>query len=178
MTSIILVLNGFSWCYPKMQLLNPPLRQLPADSTDQLLDTFQNIANNVQIESEFCISHPDYKPLEFSRQVVERFKQMPLDIQDKYLSLQLRSFLYGIYYNGSLRAVLASGGTSPHQYVIQQRVERAKEMLLKTDLAITLRDSFAYRRDCLTSGLLQPQSLDATVQANYRNDSKADSLTE
>jgi AraC family transcriptional regulator len=27
-------------------------------------------------------------------------------------------------------------GTSPHQYVIQQRVERAKLMLLKTDLAI------------------------------------------
>ncbi|GAA6616095.1 helix-turn-helix domain-containing protein [Scytonema sp. NUACC26] len=27
-------------------------------------------------------------------------------------------------------------GTSPHQYVIQQRVERAKEMLLKTDLTI------------------------------------------
>jgi AraC family transcriptional regulator len=27
-------------------------------------------------------------------------------------------------------------GTSPHQYVIQQRVERAKEMLSKTDLAI------------------------------------------
>ena len=27
-------------------------------------------------------------------------------------------------------------GTSPHQYVIQQRVEQAKEMLLKTDLAI------------------------------------------
>jgi AraC family transcriptional regulator len=26
-------------------------------------------------------------------------------------------------------------GTSPHQYVIQQRVKRAKEMLLKTDLA-------------------------------------------
>lgn len=27
-------------------------------------------------------------------------------------------------------------GVSPHQYVIQQRVERAKMMLLKTDLAI------------------------------------------
>jgi transcriptional regulator GlxA family with amidase domain len=26
-------------------------------------------------------------------------------------------------------------GTSPHQYMIQQRVKRAKEMLLKTDLA-------------------------------------------
>ncbi len=28
-------------------------------------------------------------------------------------------------------------GISPHQYVIQQRVERAKVMLSKTDLAIT-----------------------------------------
>lgn len=91
-----------------MQLLNSPSNQLPVDSTKELLDTFQNIANNVQIESEFWISHPDYKPLKFSRQVVERFKQMPLDIQDKYLSLQLRSFLYGIYYNGSLQTVLAS----------------------------------------------------------------------
>jgi len=27
-------------------------------------------------------------------------------------------------------------GISPHQYVIQQRVERAKVMLMKTDLAI------------------------------------------
>jgi AraC family transcriptional regulator len=27
-------------------------------------------------------------------------------------------------------------GISPHQYVIQQRVERAKQMLAKTDLAI------------------------------------------
>jgi AraC family transcriptional regulator len=35
---------------------------------------------------------------------------------------------------------------SPHQYVIQQRVEQAKLMLSKTDLAITLRDSFSTRR--------------------------------
>ncbi|WGV28952.1 helix-turn-helix domain-containing protein [Halotia branconii] len=42
-------------------------------------------------------------------------------------------------------------GISPHQYVIQQRVEQAKLMLLKTDLAITLQDSFAYRGHCLTS---------------------------
>nr|WP_322711299.1 AraC family transcriptional regulator [Nostoc sp. ChiSLP03a]MDZ8212502.1 AraC family transcriptional regulator [Nostoc sp. ChiSLP03a] len=42
-------------------------------------------------------------------------------------------------------------GISPHQYVIQQRVEQAKLMLSKTDLAITLRDSFAYRGHCHTS---------------------------
>jgi hypothetical protein len=102
-----------------MQLLNPPLSQLPADSTEQLLDTFQDIANNLQIESEFCVSHPDYKPLEFSRQVVERFKQMPSDFQNRYLSLQLRSFLYGIYYNGSLRTVLASDDNSVDLAVYQ-----------------------------------------------------------
>jgi AraC family transcriptional regulator len=44
-------------------------------------------------------------------------------------------------------------GTSPHQYVIQQRVEKAKQMLLKTDLALAkpIGDN---RRHCLTSGLL------------------------
>jgi AraC family transcriptional regulator len=52
---------------------------------------------------------------------------------------------------------------SPHQYVIQQRVEQAKLMLSKTDFAITLRDSFAYRRYCLTSGFLQSKPFDATV---------------
>ncbi|HEY9614748.1 T3SS effector HopA1 family protein, partial [Allocoleopsis sp.] len=92
--------------------MNSPLSQRPADSTEQLLATFQDIANNVQIELEFCVSHPDYKALEFSRQVVERFKQMPSDVQDRYLSLQLLRFLYGIYYNGSLRTVLASNDSS------------------------------------------------------------------
>ncbi|MEG3858575.1 T3SS effector HopA1 family protein [Microcoleus sp. herbarium12] len=102
-----------------MQLLNPPLSQLPADSIEPLLDTFQDIANNVRIESEFCISHPDYKPLKFSRQVVERFKQMPSDVQNMYLNLQLRSFLYGIYYNASLRTVLASDDNSVDLAVYQ-----------------------------------------------------------
>jgi len=102
-----------------MQLLNSPLSQVATNSTEQLLDTFQDIANNVQIESEFCVSHPDYKPLGFSRQVVERFKQMPSEFQNRYLSLQLRSFLYGIYYNGSLRTVLASDDNSVDLAVYQ-----------------------------------------------------------
>jgi hypothetical protein len=40
--------------------------------------------------------------------MVTRFQKMPADVQHKYLSLQLRSFLYGIYYNGSLQTKLAS----------------------------------------------------------------------
>lgn len=87
--------------------------------SQQLLDTLQDIVSNVQIHSNFCISHPNYKPLELPDEVVARFQRMPADIQNKYLSLQLRSFLYGIYYNGSMRATLApdadSAGLALHQ---------------------------------------------------------------
>ena len=65
---------------------------------------------------------------------------------------------------------------SPRQYVIQQRVEQAKLMLSKTDLVITLRDSFAYRRHCPTSRLLQSKPFDAALQAIHGKDPQADSL--
>ena len=78
-------------------------------SLSSVLDSLQDIANNVEIKSDFCISHPAYKPLEIPDEVVTRFQRTPLDLQNKYLSLQLQSFLYGIYYNGSLQAHLATG---------------------------------------------------------------------
>lgn len=90
-----------------MQLGNFSQTQQPDSASQQLLDTLQDIVSNVQIHSNFCIRHPNYKPLELSDEVVARFQGMPADIQNKYLSLQLRSFLYGIYYNGSMRATLA-----------------------------------------------------------------------
>ncbi|WP_445236553.1 AraC family transcriptional regulator [Fortiea sp. LEGE XX443] len=65
---------------------------------------------------------------------------------------------------------------SPCQYVIQQRVEQARLMLSKTDLAITLRDSFAYRRHCPTSRILQSKPFDAAHQAIHGKDPQADSL--
>jgi transcriptional regulator GlxA family with amidase domain len=53
---------------------------------------------------------------------------------------------------------------SPHQYVIQQRVEQAKLMLSKTDLAITRRGTcFANRRHRSTSRLLQSKPFKPTV---------------
>ncbi|MEG4959152.1 MULTISPECIES: T3SS effector HopA1 family protein [unclassified Microcoleus] len=90
-----------------MQLENFSQTQQPDFASQQLLDTLQDIVNNVQIHSNFCISHPNYKPLELPDEVVVRFQRMPADIQNKYLSLQLRSFLYGIYYNGSMRSLFA-----------------------------------------------------------------------
>lgn len=75
-----------------MQLLN--------SIDNQLLNALQDIVSKVQIKSDFCITHPDYKPLELPAEAVIRFQQLPLELKNKYLSLQLRSFLYSIYYNG------------------------------------------------------------------------------
>lgn len=94
------------------QLLDSSTIQRPDVATGRLLDALQDIVSKVQIQSDFCIRHPDYKPFELPPEVVARFQQMPGDIQQKYLSLQLRSFLYGIYYNGSMRTALSPEASS------------------------------------------------------------------
>lgn len=76
-------------------------------NSSQLLNTLEDIVNKVQIESNFQITHPNYKPLELPPDAIARFQRVPQEIQAKYLSLQLRSFLYGIYYNGSLKTTLS-----------------------------------------------------------------------
>ncbi len=91
------------------QLLNSPPIQQSTGVTGQLLNVIEDIVR-IEIHSDFSIRHPDYKPLELPTEVVARFQQLPEQMQQKYLSLQLRSFLYGIYYNGSMRSVLAPDG--------------------------------------------------------------------
>ncbi|MDZ8090999.1 MAG: T3SS effector HopA1 family protein [Nostoc sp. DedQUE05] len=92
-----------------MQLLDSPQSSL----STCVLDSLQDIANNVQIKPDFCISHPAYKAFEIPAEVVIRFQRIPLELQNKYLSLQLQSFLYGIYYNGSMKDALAEDASSP-----------------------------------------------------------------
>jgi hypothetical protein len=80
------------------------MMQLP---NSNLWETLQDIANNVEIQTNFSICHPDYKPLELSTEAINHFQSLPVLLQRKYLNLQLNNFLYGIYYNGSLKAILA-----------------------------------------------------------------------
>jgi hypothetical protein len=101
-----------------MQLLDFPQSLL----STRVLDSLEDIANNVQIKPDFCISHPAYKPFEIPAEVVTRFQRTPLNLQNKYLSLQLQSFLYGIYYNGSLQANLAIDGDSS-ELALHQNLE-------------------------------------------------------
>ncbi|RUT10213.1 hypothetical protein DSM106972_007080 [Dulcicalothrix desertica PCC 7102] len=86
-----------------MQLLDFPQSQPQTSVLNRVLESFKDIASNVKINSNFCISHPAYEPFELPAEVVTRFQRIPLELQNKYLSLQLQSFIYGIYYNGSMQ---------------------------------------------------------------------------
>jgi HopA1 effector protein family len=80
---------------------------LMLNSTNPLLNSLVDIASNIQIESNFSIHHPHYQPFALPPKVADRFQQNSAALQQKYLTLLLRNFLYGIYYNGSLQSILA-----------------------------------------------------------------------
>lgn len=101
-----------------MQLIDSPPIQHSNSIESRLLDTLQDIIK-VQIQPDFCILHPDYKPLELPAEVVNRFKGMPAEVQNRYINLQLRSFLYGIHYNGSLKNALAPDANSDAKSLYQ-----------------------------------------------------------
>lgn len=74
---------------------------------DQLLNVLKDIVHKVVINPDFSIHHPDYQPFAFPHDIRERLQKLSTEMQQNYISLQLRRFLYGIYYNGSLRSELA-----------------------------------------------------------------------
>lgn len=90
-----------------MNALNSPSNNSDADTQLNLMTVLEDIARNVEIGDNFAIHHPDYQSLEIPAEAAARFQQMPEQVNHKFLSLQLRSFLYGIYYNGSMRSSLA-----------------------------------------------------------------------
>jgi hypothetical protein len=101
-----------------MQLIDSPPTQQQNYPESRLLDTLQDIIK-VQIQPNFCILHPDYKPLELPLEIVNRFKGMPTEVQNRYINLQLRSFLYGIHYNGSLKTALNPDANSDAKSLYQ-----------------------------------------------------------
>lgn len=84
-----------------MQLLN-----IDSKISRHLVETLQDIASQVEIQSNFCIRHPNYPPLELPEKAVTYFQRIPVELQHKFLNLQLQSFLYDVYYNGSMRSTL------------------------------------------------------------------------
>jgi HopA1 effector protein family len=82
---------------------NQQLNRIPT----RLKQALEDIVDRLEIESDFRIHHPDYKAMELPDQAIELFTKLPKELQDKYISSQLQSFLYGIYYNGFLRDSLS-----------------------------------------------------------------------
>lgn len=67
--------------------------------TAPLLD----LISHIQIQSELPMSHPHYRPSEVSPEMTARVQALPPDLQQDYLSLHLRNYLYDIYYSGELQ---------------------------------------------------------------------------
>jgi hypothetical protein len=90
-----------------MQLLDSLANQL-SDIPESLQTSLQDIVHKVEIQSYHCIRHPDFGPVEVPESIVSHFQQLSLDFQNKFLSHQLRSILYALYYNGSLKSLPSS----------------------------------------------------------------------
>ncbi|BAY16751.1 hypothetical protein NIES21_25830 [Anabaenopsis circularis NIES-21] len=90
-----------------MQLLNSLILQPDNNLSQALLNILEDIVTKIQIQPNFCIYHPNYKPLKLPDEAVERFQKLPLNLQHKFLNSQLCNFLYGIYYNGASRTALS-----------------------------------------------------------------------
>jgi hypothetical protein len=101
-----------------MQLLDSQ----PNLKSTSLQTALNDIVNQVQIGSDFSIRHPDYQAFELPALAVERFQKLSTDLQSKYLAQILQGFLYGIYYNGSLKKALALDN-DPKQSNLYQDLE-------------------------------------------------------
>jgi hypothetical protein len=88
-----------------------------ATVSPSLMEIFKDIATNVEIQENFRIKHPEYQVFELPQEMIERLQNMPEELQGRYWLMQLRSFLYGIYYNGSLQSALAPGVDAESLYM-------------------------------------------------------------
>jgi hypothetical protein len=63
------------------------------------------IVEKIEIDRDFTVSHPDYPPLQFSPELIERFRQMSSQLQEKYVIDRLQNYLYDIYFSHSLMSI-------------------------------------------------------------------------
>jgi hypothetical protein len=75
------------------------------------------IVKKVQIDRDFTVSHPDYPPLQLPPDAVDRFRQMPSQLQQKYAIDRLQNYLYDLYFTHSLNSLeeIAIAAAQPTQ---------------------------------------------------------------
>ncbi|MDJ0617408.1 MAG: T3SS effector HopA1 family protein [Calothrix sp. MO_192.B10] len=85
-------------------------------------DYLADIAENIQIQSDFEIYHPNFQPFTLPSKIVDRLKKTSLELQNKYLQLLLRNFIYGIYFSGCLKNNFLANNR-PKNYLPYQNIE-------------------------------------------------------
>jgi hypothetical protein len=63
------------------------------------------IVENIDIDEKFTVAHPDYPALELRSDLVHSFQHLPPQLQLKYLTAQVQSYLYDIYFSHSLMSL-------------------------------------------------------------------------
>jgi hypothetical protein len=76
---------------------------MQSDRLNHWKDSLQDIIHHVQIESETCVSHVHYGKVELEPDRLERFQSLPKVLQQRYLNLQVRNFIHGIYFTGTIQ---------------------------------------------------------------------------
>jgi hypothetical protein len=123
-----------------------PLSSLNASATntlaaERLQAVLDDIAHNIKIQDNFCISHTHHSPLELSETLLKGLPQIPLSEQDRYLRWRFASYLYGIYDDGELQPS-ASGA---------ERTTSRSEKLLQNK-TVGIRSEFYHRLQHSNSG--------------------------
>jgi hypothetical protein len=68
---------------------------------NKLEQTLTEIAGNIEIHSDFSITHPEYDPIELPSEIEQRFQQIPESARDSYLQVKLQTLIYDLYHNYS-----------------------------------------------------------------------------
>jgi hypothetical protein len=90
-----------------MQLLDSLHTQL-SELPEQLQISLQDIVTQIEIASHHCIKHPKHKTIALPESVIHRFEQLPLEMQQQHLKLQLRNFIYSVYYNVASKPIVST----------------------------------------------------------------------
>lgn len=86
----------------------------------QLLNQIQNIANQVQIKStDFFVSHPNYRSLQLSNDLILQLQKLPQNIQLDYLRTLLTKLIFGIYRNDLITLKKSEASQSDYEILLK-----------------------------------------------------------
>ncbi len=66
------------------------------------LKILTEIIENIEIDRNFIIRHPDYPPLQLEPETIARFQHISPQLRSKYLKIQVQNYLYDLYFSHSL----------------------------------------------------------------------------